>query len=70
MLSNLQMSSTDYMSSRLTQSENTKEFSRWLNVTLEPLKGIPRYLIPAYFDAIITKVYELLIQQVLNQMPR
>lgn len=37
---------------------------------MEPLKGIPRYLIPTYFDAIVTGVYELMIQQVLNQMPQ
>jgi glycogen debranching enzyme len=62
--------SLDYMSNRLTQLENTKELSRWLKNNMEPLKEIPRYLIPAYFDAIITGVYELLIQQVLTLMPR
>lgn len=64
------MSFIDYISNRLTQLEKTKELSRWLKDNMEPMKGIPRYLIPAYFDAIITGVYELLIQQVLNQMPR
>ena len=57
------------MSSRLTQSEKTKDLSRWLKDNMDALKGIPRYLIPAYFDVIITGVYDLLIQQVLSQMP-
>lgn len=60
---------TDYISNRLTQSEKTKELSRWLKDNMEPMKGIPRYLIPMYFDGIITGVYDLLIQQVLKQMP-
>lgn len=60
---------SDYISNRLTQSDNTKELGRWLQTNMEALKEIPRYLIPAYFDAIITGVYELLIQQVLSLMP-
>lgn len=66
----LTMSSSDYFSNRLTQRENTKELSRWLKDNMEPMKGIPRYLIPAYFDVIVTGVYDLMIQQVLTQMPR
>lgn len=57
------------MSNRLTQSDKTKELGVWLKETMEPMKEIPRYLIPAYFDAIVTGVYDLLIQRVLNQMP-
>ena len=60
----------DYISDRLTQSEKTKELSRWLKDNMEPMKEIPRYLIPAYFDVIVTGVYDLLIQQTLTQMPR
>lgn len=37
---------------------------------MEPMKEIPRYLIPSYFDVIVTGVYDLLIQQTLTQMPR
>lgn len=33
------------------------------------MKGIPRYLIPAYFDVIVTGTYELLTEQVLKLMP-
>lgn len=36
---------------------------------MEPMKGIPRYLIPAYFDVFVTGTYELLTQQVLKLMP-
>lgn len=43
--------------------------SQWLKNKFTPLKKISRYLIPAYFDAIITKVYDLLIEGLLDQMP-
>ncbi|CRK94139.1 CLUMA_CG007658, isoform A [Clunio marinus] len=59
----------DYISDRLNQTDSTKKLSEWLKENLEAMKGIPRYLIPAYFDAIITGVYGLLIQRVLSQMP-
>lgn len=58
------------MSTRLRQSDKTKELAHWLEVNMEPMKGIQRYLIPAYFDAIATGTYELLTAQVLNLMPR
>jgi hypothetical protein len=54
----------------LRQSDKTKELAHWLEVNMEPMKGIPRYLIPAYFDVIVTGTYELLTAQVLNLMPR
>ena len=60
----------DYISSRLRQSDKTKELANWLEVNMEPMKGIPRYLIPAYFDSIVTGTYELLIDQMLKLMPR
>lgn len=60
---------TDYISKRLQQCENTKEFSKWLELNMASLKEIPRFLIPAYFDVIVTGVYELLIAQALSLMP-
>jgi hypothetical protein len=58
------------MYNRLRQSEKTKELANWLEVNCEPMKGIPRYLIPAYFDVIVTGTYELLTEQALKLMPR
>lgn len=60
----------DYTSARLRQSERTQELAHWLEVNMEAMKGIPRYLIPAYFDVIVTGTYELLTSQVLKLMPR
>ncbi|KAG5674403.1 hypothetical protein PVAND_004377 [Polypedilum vanderplanki] len=59
----------DYMFNRLRQSDKTKELAHWLEVNTEPMKGIPRYLIPAYFDVIVTGAYELLIEHALKLMP-
>lgn len=60
----------DFMYNRLRQSDKTKELAHWLETNTEPMKGIPRYLIPSYFDVIVTGTYELLVEQVLKLMPR
>jgi glycogen debranching enzyme len=59
----------DYIHQRLTQTENTKPLAAWLEANLSTLKKMPRYLIPSYFDIIITGIYELMIQHALNLMP-
>lgn len=66
---NLLVISTDYIADRLTSFEDLKPLSAWLKATFEPLKNIPRYLIPCYFDAIVSGVYNVLINQVNELMP-
>lgn len=46
----------DYSVNRLLRHEETKPFGLWLQKVFECLKKVPRYLIPSYFDAIITGV--------------
>lgn len=59
----------DYIHQRLKQSENTTPLAVWLEKHLSPLKEMPRYLIPTYFDVIVTGIYDLLTEHALNLMP-
>ena len=48
----------DYMSHRLKQSPGTSDLGHWLDeVPFSVLKRVPRYLIPRYFDVVVTKLY-------------
>ena len=58
------------MSGRLLQSEGTVALGRWLKVALSPLPALPRYLIPCYFDAIISRVYLALLGLTWSLMSR
>ncbi|XP_053966475.1 glycogen debranching enzyme isoform X1 [Anastrepha ludens] len=59
----------DYVADRLSHREGTKVLSKWLKATFEPLKNIPRYLIPCYFDAILSGLYEALVGRAYQLMP-
>lgn len=61
---------TDYIADRLNNFNDLKPLSAWLKATFEPLKNVPRYLIPCYFDAIVSGVYNVLVNQVNQLMPR
>ncbi|XP_069703236.1 glycogen debranching enzyme isoform X2 [Periplaneta americana] len=54
----------DYVSHRLKQDPGTLELGLWLERNMEPLKELPRYLIPSYFDVVITGTYLILLKQV------
>lgn len=58
----------DYMWQRLEKYPNLSEISKWYQNTLQPLKEIPRFLIPTYFDLVISGIYEVLTKVSLNQM--
>ncbi|XP_034479824.1 glycogen debranching enzyme isoform X4 [Drosophila innubila] len=59
----------DYIADRLNNFEDLKPLSVWLKATFEPLKNVPRYLVPCYFDAIVSGVYSVLVNQVNQLMP-
>lgn len=50
-----------YITSRLQQHEGTAELGRWLESALSPLSDLPRFLVPCYFDAVITGTYLALL---------
>ncbi|KAK4875160.1 hypothetical protein RN001_011582 [Aquatica leii] len=52
----------DYVSQRLEIDEGTKELGQWIEKNFQNLKSIPRYLVPAYFDVLITGIYILLME--------
>ncbi len=55
----------DYTASRLVDYPGTKALGQWLEQeAFQPLKGMPRYLIPKYFDAIVTGLYLQLLKRV------
>ncbi|CAG0909507.1 unnamed protein product, partial [Cyprideis torosa] len=53
----------EYISGRLLVHESTREVGEWFKYQFDLLKQFPRYLIPAYFDAIVTAAYTLCLDQ-------
>ncbi|XP_065090211.1 glycogen debranching enzyme isoform X1 [Ochlerotatus camptorhynchus] len=51
----------DYCSQRLLKYSKLVPVATWLEKNLAPLKEIPRYMIPSYFDVIITGVHRLAV---------
>lgn len=60
----------DYIADRLNNFDELKPLSTWFRAAFDPLKNVPRYLVPCYFDAIVSGVYNVLVQQVTQLMPR
>ncbi|XP_065155607.1 glycogen debranching enzyme isoform X2 [Atheta coriaria] len=58
----------EYIHRRLQLHKTTKLLGDWIEDNTQELKKIPRYLIPAYFDAIITKIYVELIEASAQKM--
>uniref|UniRef100_A0A336MYR3 Glycogen debranching enzyme n=1 Tax=Culicoides sonorensis TaxID=179676 RepID=A0A336MYR3_CULSO len=58
----------DYFLHRLLVVPNLKPLGEWLKPHFDELKSIPRYMIPSYFDVIITGVYNALVEQAYNLM--
>ncbi len=59
-----------YVSSRLMQHTGTAEFGRWLETALSPLSNLPRFLVPCYFDAVITGTYLTLLERAWSLMSK
>ena len=54
----------DYTSGRLLKVDGTKKLGMWLrDKAFAPMKGLPRYLVPRYFDAVVTGVYTALLEK-------
>ncbi|XP_031629828.1 glycogen debranching enzyme [Contarinia nasturtii] len=58
----------DYIHERLAKHPNTVNLSKWFADNTEALKQIPRYLIPSYFDIIVTGVHQLLVDHAIQLM--
>lgn len=59
----------DYTIGRLLLHPGTKALGEWLRTVFEPYKGIPHYLKPMYFDAIINGAYQVIRNAMLSKMP-
>nr|XP_015838644.1 PREDICTED: glycogen debranching enzyme [Tribolium castaneum] len=53
----------DYIWQRLKLDDGTKRLGQWFEENSKSLKSIPRYLVPCYFDVIVTGIYVLLFEQ-------
>lgn len=58
----------DYVHERIANNPNTAELSKWINDNTLALKQIPRYLIPSYFDVLITGIHQLLTERCIQLM--
>ncbi|RWS27560.1 glycogen debranching enzyme-like isoform X2 [Leptotrombidium deliense] len=56
-----------YIADRLLHRTSTKQLGEWLLNAFNPLSRIPRFLIPHYFDSIITPLYCLLLDRLWSQ---
>ncbi|CAG2116623.1 unnamed protein product [Medioppia subpectinata] len=54
----------DYIVNRLKKNSKTIALSEWLSNAFTSLSQIPRYLIPRYFDSIITRIYTSILDQI------
>ena len=59
----------DYIVSRLKRRSGTRPLGEWLESRIfAHLRVMPRYLIPAYFDAVVTLLYVQLLKQAWSLM--
>lgn len=52
-----------YIVARLGRKVATVPLSKWLHEAFQQLANIPNYLVPRYFDLIVTPLYNALLQQ-------
>lgn len=58
----------DYIHQRIANNPNTAALSKWFADNTVALKQIPRYMIPSYFDIIVTGVHQLLLDRAIELM--
>ncbi|XP_060528992.1 glycogen debranching enzyme [Cylas formicarius] len=47
----------EYIWKRLKVDQGTKELGQWIEENTKSLEKVPRYLVPCYFDVIVTGIY-------------
>ena len=60
----------DYICDRMEKNPKTIPLSKWLSKAFTSLSHLPRYLIPRYFDSIITRIYVMVLEQIWSQSPQ
>ncbi|KAL3209219.1 hypothetical protein MRX96_009219 [Rhipicephalus microplus] len=58
----------EYITNRLSQERTTTKFAKWLDQVFASVKKTPRYLVPCYFDAVVTSTYCLVLEEVWSKM--
>ncbi|XP_064477462.1 glycogen debranching enzyme-like isoform X2 [Ornithodoros turicata] len=58
----------DYITHRLVYEHSTLALSEWFNMLFTAVKKLPRYLIPCYFDAIVTGTFSILLEEIWQKM--
>lgn len=58
----------DYISGRLIKMPSTKRLGEWYNNVFQDMHKIQRYLIPRYFDAVVSTTYIILLRRAWSQM--
>ena len=58
----------DYMADRLKAHEALRDLGNWFGNIFANLKKMPRFLIPCYFDAIVTGAYMILLDTAYDLM--
>nr|CAD7601350.1 unnamed protein product [Timema genevievae] len=58
----------DYVWQRLKRNSGTAELGGWLEKNLLAVTSVPRYLVPSYFDLVITGTYCLLLDRAWSLM--
>ncbi|CAH0555446.1 unnamed protein product [Brassicogethes aeneus] len=58
----------DYIWQRLILNPGTQELGKWIEENVKCFNNIPRYLVPCYFDVVLTGLYTLLLEQCYNSM--
>uniref|UniRef100_A0A5S6R4Q9 Glycogen debranching enzyme n=1 Tax=Trichuris muris TaxID=70415 RepID=A0A5S6R4Q9_TRIMR len=60
----------DYVTNRLLAREGTKELGNWFAIIFRMYKEIPHFMKPAYFEVIISSVYNVLCEAMLSNLSR
>lgn len=60
----------EYICNRLIMYEGTSKLGKWLQRVFGQLNDIPRYLVPCYFDAIVSGTYLALVGRTWSLMSR